>query len=268
MDKVKTTHLPDPAGYAKRIGVEWPLTPDLGTLDRIIYSHQCNIPFENLLCYDQGETPSTDPADLYDKIVTRHRGGYCFELNAALQMFLQDCGYDAWPVSCCILQGRDYIPSMLHRGTVVQVDGSRYYCEVGYGGPQPAGPVPLGGQRTIHGETFFVEKGEGLWWNLDRITSRGDRERIIGFWDIPMTETYFVPYNYYCATNQASLFKQKRLLNIRTSDGSVAITDTTMTEHHGRDVVTTQLADTASLSSAIRARFGIEIPAAELRESH
>ena len=260
MEETTVRRLPNPAAYAERIGVEWPLTPDLETLDRIIYSHQCNVPFENLDCYDRGETPSTDPADLYDKIVARNRGGYCFELNAALLAFLQDCGYDAWPISCCILRGRDYIPSMLHRATIVEIDGTRYYCDVGYGGPQPAGPVPLGGKRTIHGETYFAEKGDGPWWNLDRITSRGDRERIMGFWDTPMTETYFVPYNYYCATNRASLFQQKRLLNIRTPDGSVAITGTTMTEHLRGDVVTTELDDTVDLSAAIRSRFGIDFP--------
>lgn len=265
MDSKRTSHIPNPAGYAERIGLEWPLTPDLETLDRIIYSHQCHVPFENLQCFDFGETPSTDLEDLYDKIVTRGRGGYCFELNAALGAFLLDCGYEVWPISCCILQGRDYIPPMLHRASIVKLDGEEYYCDVGYGGPQPAGPVPLGGRRTIRGETFFVEKGEGPWWNLDRMTSRGTRERIIGFWDIPMAETYFVPYNHYCSNSPASVFKQKRLLNIRTSHGSVAITNSTMTEHHGNEVTSTHFSTMTELAAAIHSRFGIRIDAGDLK---
>lgn len=265
MNDEEATRLPDPAGYARRIGLEWPLNPDLETLDRIIYNHQCSVPFENITCFDMGEVPSTSLTDLYDKIVTRNRGGYCFELNAALLAFLRDCGYNAWAVSCCIILGRDYIPPMLHRATIVELDGIMYYCDVGYGGPQPSGPVPLGGQRTIHDETYFIEKEDGIWWSLDRITSRGDRERIIGFWNIPMTETYFVPYNHYCSTSQASVFKQRRLLNIRTSDGSMAITDSTMTEHRGKEVITTRYNNTSDLAVAIRSRFGINVPAEKLR---
>ena len=40
--------------YAERIGLPWPLRPDLETLDRIILAHQCTVPFENLEPYDQG----------------------------------------------------------------------------------------------------------------------------------------------------------------------------------------------------------------------
>ena len=110
--------LPNCAAYAERIGMPWPLTPDLATLDQIIFRHQCEIPFENLEAYARKQTPSLEIAALYQKVVEQHRGGYCFELNALLCAFLQGVGYDAWSVSCRILRGKDFIPPMLHRGLV------------------------------------------------------------------------------------------------------------------------------------------------------
>ena len=144
--------LPDGQAYARRIGLPWPLTPDLDTLDRIILAHQCTVPFENLQCYDEGQMPSLEIAALFEKVVVQHRGGFCFELNALLLSFLKALGYDAWGVSCCIIRGRDFIPPMLHRAILVRLGETVYYCDVGYGGPQPPGPVPLGWERTICGE--------------------------------------------------------------------------------------------------------------------
>ena len=38
---------------------------------------------------------SLDPQDLYQKIVMRRRGGYCFELNALFGWLLRELGYTA-----------------------------------------------------------------------------------------------------------------------------------------------------------------------------
>ena len=68
--------LPDCAAYAQRIGVSWPITPNLSTLDEILFQHQCNVPFENLESYALGRVPSLEIPALFDKVVTRRRGGY------------------------------------------------------------------------------------------------------------------------------------------------------------------------------------------------
>ena len=66
--------LPDGAAYAERIGLPWPLSPDLETLDRIVFAHQCTVPFENMESYDQQQEPSLDIAAIFDKVVGKRRG--------------------------------------------------------------------------------------------------------------------------------------------------------------------------------------------------
>ena len=257
--------LPDGQAYAQRIGLPWPLTPDLDTLDRIILAHQCTVPFENLQCYDEGQMPSLEIEALFEKVVVQHRGGFCFELNALLLSFLKALGYDAWGVSCCIIRGRDFVPPMLHRAILVRLGETVYYCDVGYGGPQPPGPVPLGGERTICGERFILLKQDETWWRLDRYTSKGEREKVILLWPAPQEETYFVPYNFYCSRNPDSLFTKKRVLNLRTADGSLALMDATLTERRGGETFVTEAGSREELAALLREKFGIDYPAASLR---
>ena len=257
--------LPDAKAYAERIGLEWPLTPDLDTLDRIILAHQCMVPFENLQCYDQGQEPSLAIETLFEKIVAQRRGGFCFELNALLLSFLKALGYDAWGISCRIVRGRDYAPPMLHRALLVRLEETVYYCDVGYGGPQPAGPVPVDGERVVFGERFLIEPRGEHWWGLDRYTSKGERERVIELLDLPLPESYFIPYNFYCSKNPSSLFAKNRVLNLRTAQGSLALMDATLTEHRGGEVLVTEAGSREELAALIREKFGIDFPAASLR---
>ena len=256
--------LPDCAAYAQRIGVSWPITPNLSTLDEILFQHQCNIPFENLESYALGRVPSLEIPALFDKVVTRRRGGYCFELNALLCAFLQAVGYDAWSVSCRILRGKDFIPPMLHRGILVRLDGQVYYCDVGYGGPQPGGATPLGGQRTVCGETFLCEKREDQWWGLDRYTHEGVREKVFEFWAFPQPAVYFIPNNYYSGSHPESVFTQKRYLNRRTPHGSLALTGDTFTEHRDGQIFTTRLTTPEAVRQVVAERFGLDLPDVEL----
>ena len=53
--------------------------------ERLIRLHRCyatHVPFENIDVYNDKDI-SLKTEDLFDKIVTRHRGGYCFEMNGS-----------------------------------------------------------------------------------------------------------------------------------------------------------------------------------------
>ena len=262
--------LPDVRAYAERIGLPWPLEPDLETLDRVILHHQCAVPFENLEICDLEREPSLEIAALFDKVVVRRRGGFCFELNGLLEALLRAMGYDAWSVTCRIMRGRDYFPPMLHRAVLVRLAGQRYYCDVGYGGPQPAGPVPLGGERTICGEAFrainsWDGRQQGPWWRLERGSDEGAWEKVMEFLEIPMPASYFLPYTFYCACYPDARFHNLRTVNLRTSTGSLALTGTTLTERRNGEVLVTQAASREELAEMLREKFGISFPADQLR---
>ena len=75
------------------------------TLDKLIYAHQTAIPFENLDVYEYHKSISLKPEDLFQKMVTDRRGGYCFEMNGLFGYMLQSMGFDARPCLCRFMFG-------------------------------------------------------------------------------------------------------------------------------------------------------------------
>ena len=78
--------------YLRRIGITGPLRADTRTLKRLHRQHLVTVPFENLSIH-MGEPVSLDLAALYDKIVRRRRGGFCYELNGLFAELLRRLGY-------------------------------------------------------------------------------------------------------------------------------------------------------------------------------
>ena len=76
------------AAYLERIGVARPEVADAAALRRLHLAHQRTIPFENLSIH-LGEPISLAGDDLFAKIVTRRRGGFCYQEGRSAQDFRQ-----------------------------------------------------------------------------------------------------------------------------------------------------------------------------------
>ena len=135
------SHITDIEAVFSRIGLSglYPgsFKPDLPHLSGLIHAFQTHIPFEDLDSSLLGESIRLDIPGLFDKLILRRRGGFCFELNGFFEQLLRDLGYDGFSVFCRIVRGRDYIPPCTHRGIIVKLDQTRSYCDVGFGGPSP-----------------------------------------------------------------------------------------------------------------------------------
>src|SRR4029077_2209749 len=77
--------------YLNRVGVTAPAAGDAAGLRTLHRAHQGTVPFEYLSIH-LAEPISLDESDLIDKIVRRHRGGFCYELNGAFALLLEALG--------------------------------------------------------------------------------------------------------------------------------------------------------------------------------
>ena len=75
--------------YLARISYSGPLAPTLENLRAIHYAHLLAVPFENLDIH-RGMPIALDQEYLYDKIVLRRRGGFCYELNSLFAALLRE----------------------------------------------------------------------------------------------------------------------------------------------------------------------------------
>lgn len=78
--------------YLDRIKFEGVARPDLDTLRRLHRGHAENISYENL-DVQFGRRVSREPAEIFDKLVTRRRGGWCYEMNGLLSWALDEIGF-------------------------------------------------------------------------------------------------------------------------------------------------------------------------------
>jgi N-hydroxyarylamine O-acetyltransferase len=78
--------------YLMRIDYRGTLEPTAATLRGLHVAHLQRVPFENL-DIARRRLFDLDPAALFDKIVTRQRGGFCYELNGLFALLLEQLGF-------------------------------------------------------------------------------------------------------------------------------------------------------------------------------
>ncbi|SHH92436.1 N-hydroxyarylamine O-acetyltransferase [Sporobacter termitidis DSM 10068] len=252
--------LPDKKQYLERLGVTGDLTPDVETLNRLILAQLRHVPFENLDVYDAETDILLDIAPLFDKLVVRRRGGYCFELNALFMSVLKEIGFDCHPVMVRVVwMSTGYMP-ITHRAGIVTIGGTRYFCDVGFGGPAPCSALKLDetGPQQSGMNSFIFEKAADGDFVIYRLTETG-REQLLKFDDRPCENVDFLGPNEYLSKNNNSGFKKTRMVNISREDGSAALTGNVLRIHKGGEVEETVLDTEEKLREALRAQFGIDV---------
>jgi N-hydroxyarylamine O-acetyltransferase len=210
--------------WLRRIGLERPLPPTLGTLRAVVEAHATTIPFENIDVL-LGRVPLLDLASLQRKIVTGGRGGYCFELNTLLRAGLTGLGFQVTGLIARVIRGLDINAERPAMHMVLRVDlpEGAFVADVGFGAQTPTAPLawrPEEVQATPHEPTRLWPVADELvvqaqhgedWQNIYRISPRP-----------PLPADYEVA-NWFCATHPASPFTSN-FIAVRPRFGGVRAT--------------------------------------------
>ena len=190
--------------------------PDREHLDMLLKNHHRYVPFDNLNVWDKAELPSLNVSDLFKKIITDRRGGYCYEMNGLLEAALRTLGYDCYGVEIRIVRGRDFMPPFRHRGVVVVLDGKKMFCDVGLGFkffPQAAEY-----NNGYNESGYKVECKDGI-CELWEKTGDGGEQKIIWYPDRPVLAVDFLNPNMCCSIDPASTFRTRLTAVIMTPEG-------------------------------------------------
>ncbi|MDR0350132.1 MAG: arylamine N-acetyltransferase [Coriobacteriales bacterium] len=247
--------------YLARVGLtDTRLAPTRESLDTLIYAHQLAVPFDTLDSSDFGLVVSLATRDIFEKLITRRRGGYCFELNGLFDKLLGALGFTTRSCLARAVINRDYLPPCLHRMPIVELDGVLHLADVGFGGPLPASSLPL--EVGIHtdrlGERFRLSRDAPSSWLLERQTGEA-WQRLLLFDDLPRLEVDFVTPNYYCCMAPDSHFVLNRIVNLRTPGGATQIFNTTFKQTTKGETTERPIAEAADLRDLLAQHFGITI---------
>jgi N-hydroxyarylamine O-acetyltransferase len=211
--------------YLERIGLSEPLPVTARSLAAIQWAHLHAAPFENLDICALDRRFSLEIPEIYEKVVERGRGGFCFELNGLLATLLESMGYEVWRMAAHFTTAAEPDPfDHLVLMVTVPADESRWYVDVGAGRVNPEQPVPIGGEaadgrnrtRFTGGQWVGEAKGEDGWnsvlaWDPD-------------VWQL----SDFAPRCRYFQTDPGSFFRNGALCSILVPGGRVTLAKRTL----------------------------------------
>jgi N-hydroxyarylamine O-acetyltransferase len=239
--------------YLSRIGMpERATEPSLELLRELHVRHLASVPFENLSIH-LGEMISLAEADLVDKIVTRRRGGFCYELNGAFAALLRHLGYDVTMLAARVYGDAEAGPLFDHLTLRVDVDDAPWLVDVGFGRFVVA-PFRLdvrAEQHDLAGVVRVVDMDEG-----DLQIRIGDRPQLL-VEQRPRVLVDFAPTCWYQQTSPASHFTQSLTCSRPTGDHDrVTISDRLLITTVGGERTEATLGSDAEVLAAYREHFG------------
>lgn len=146
--------------YLARLNIS-PAEPDRVLLERVMSGHLAQLPFASV-SVRLGEPMPLALPELLDRLVTRSRGGYCFEQNALLQAMLGALGFETRLLLARVIYDQDIHPGLTHRMMLVMLAGEAHVVDVGFGALGPRRPVPMSGEEIVDGwRRFRVAESRG-----------------------------------------------------------------------------------------------------------
>ncbi len=243
--------------YLERIGCPKDLPVCEETLDQLILHHQLSVPFESIDVFRGEPVIPLDRDSLFDKIVVRRRGGFCFELNGGFVMLLRAVGFDAYSVMCRVAARREVLGDIAHRATIVRLNGKRYICDVGLGGPMAPFAVEISQTRQCKlNETYWVDPLEEGWYVLRKLADDGTVGQSIVFAPQPFLQKDFVPLCAHLISKPECGFRKNRTVNLRKPDGNAALSNNTLTIRRGA-VTTEETVEEERIPQVLADIFGI-----------
>jgi N-hydroxyarylamine O-acetyltransferase len=242
------------AAYFRRLAVPRPYTADAVSLHVLHRAHQMTVPFENLSIH-LSEPISLAEDDLIDKIVTRRRGGFCYELNGAFAVLLQAMGAEVRRVAARVFGDGRTGPPFGHMALVVHASDASgpWLIDVGFGSHSV---YPLlfdsrHGQDDPAGSFLLVDTEDG---DVDVLKDGKPQYRIE-----PRERSLadFIPACWWQQTSPESHFTRSTICSRLTNGGRVSISGRTLITTEGGSRSEQHLPDDAAVLTAYRDHFGI-----------
>ncbi|MDR0615972.1 MAG: arylamine N-acetyltransferase [Synergistaceae bacterium] len=209
--------------FARRLSGESGVCWGLAELNAMILAHQHCVPFENLDTFLYNRVPSLRTDDLFDKIVMRRRGGWCFELNSLFFSLISATGYSVTAHTADVCRSGAFASVnnlSAHRVNLVRIDDKAYFCDVGFGGTMPGFAVEWRDYMPESGAggVFFFEPGIDGHKTLVHMSGKTNKA-LLRVGPKPFRGEDFLEANRYTALSGESRFNKFRLAYLKKADG-------------------------------------------------
>jgi len=213
--------------YLERINYVGSINLTFEVLSQLQKMHLMNVPFENL---DIHNNTKIDLTNLFDKIVTRKRGGFCYELNGLFYELLKEIGFSITMVSARVYDSKkDYSPEFDHMALIVKIENDNYLVDVGFGefSLYPI-KIELNKETNDPAGIFRIETFDEYYKVVEKRNTQGKFIPEYIFSENARQIEEFQDRCNYHQTNNESHFMQKRICSLPTKNGRTTLTGDTL----------------------------------------
>jgi N-hydroxyarylamine O-acetyltransferase len=249
----------DCASYLTRIGFAGRARPDFDTLRLLQRGHLQFIPFENL-DVKLGRPVTLDPEAAFSKLVTRRRGGWCYEMNGLFLRVLERIGFRVLPLTGAVMRRERGAAAIgNHLLLSVQLDQT-YVVDVGLG-DGPIEPIPLKeGSYTQAWRRLSLERLDDGWWRFHNhdhaLASTLDFQHQRANWDLLAAKCRWQQ------TSAESRLKQNAVCLCHSVEGTVALIGRVLKNVGERGATERTVNSADEYVKVLNVTFGIDLPEA------
>lgn len=253
----------DTAAYFERIGYAGPSAPTIEVLRDLVAAHNRSIPFENLDPLTGVPVADLGAATLFDKLVHRRRGGYCYEHNGLMGYVLEQLGFgvDRLAGRVVWMSTTDDLPAQTHQVLAVTVPGDTtpWLVDVGFGGQTLTSPIRLEAgpvQRTRHEPYRLFRHDDG--YRLEA-QIRGEWQPLYVFTTRPQPRIDLEVGSWYVSTHPDSTFVTGLSVALVTDEARHNLRGRNLAVHRADGTEKHRFETAAEVLDALTDRFGIDL---------
>ena len=246
----------DVQAYLQRINVVGPLAVDHATLRRLHVAHLQTVPFENLSIHWHEPIVLND-ASLFDKVVVRRRGGFCYELNGLFAALLRTLGFRVTMLSAGVSNATgEFGPDFDHMALLVQLE-QPYLADVGFG-DSFLEPLRLDdrGEQAEGSRAYRIDERRGQLTLLRRDPDGDFRPQ----YRFTLRPREYAEYEAMCLYHQRSPnshFTRERVCSMATRDGRVTLSGLRFITTKAGERVELTLDANSDITQLLRQSFGL-----------
>ncbi|HLX39780.1 MAG TPA: arylamine N-acetyltransferase [Ktedonobacteraceae bacterium] len=218
--------------YLQRIRYRGSLEPTLQTLRALHEAHLLTVPFENLSIH-YGQPIILQEALLFNKIVRKHRGGFCYELNGLFAWLLGQSGFQVTLLSAEVAgDASNFSPEFDHLTLLVhRLSGTNWLADVGFGDSflHPLRFEAEVEQKGADGKEYrlqrkYDEHTQRDYWIVQQLSDATWQPQY-RFTVQPHTLADFTERCIYQQTSPESHFTRQRICSLATPTGRISLSD-------------------------------------------
>ena len=243
--------------YLQRINYHGPVTPTAENLRALQLANLLTVPFENLSIHWK-QPIVLDDDSLFEKIVVRKRGGFCYELNGLFAALLRSLGFKVEMLSAGVFNPEGEVgPDFDHMTLMVSLD-ERWLADVGFGDSFREPLLLDSRDEQVQGDrSYLIEddkdhlvlkqrEGDGEWKDQYRFTLQ------------PRNYPDYAEMCRFHQTSPESHFTRARICSRATPEGRISLSDMRFITTVGLDRHERELSTEQEYAKVLRESFGIE----------